>query len=52
MELKGIIQLGEIKSLTCCENLQDITIDGISLYSTLENLFNLDEEEYWNDPSK
>lgn len=52
MEIKGIIKLGETRSLTCCQNLQDITIDGVSLYSMLEELFNLDKEEYWNDSIK
>lgn len=48
MELKGIISAGESKSLTCCTNLEDILIDGVSLYEKLDELFNQDTEEYWN----
>ena len=52
MEIKGIIELGENKSLTCCSSLQDLTIDGVSLYDTFEDLFNQDTEDYWNDFEK
>ena len=47
MELKGIISLGEKKSITCCASIQDLNIGGYSLYNELENLFNLDTEDYY-----
>lgn len=52
MELKGIITLGEVKSVTCCSSIQDLKIGELSLYDELEKLFNLDTEEYWNDYEK
>jgi hypothetical protein len=52
MELKGIITQGTSRSLTCCESITDILIDGISLYDKLEKLFNLDTEEYYNNYDK
>lgn len=52
MELKGIITQGESKSLTCCESVMDILIGGVSLYDKLDELFNQDTEEYWNDNNK
>jgi len=52
MELKGIITLGENKSITCCLSIQDLKIGELSLYDELEKLFNLDAEEYWNDYGK
>lgn len=48
MELKGIITKGERRSLTCCEHLEDVLINGKSLYDKLESLFNLDNETHWN----
>lgn len=48
MEIKGIIREGEYKSLTCCEKVWDILIDGVSLYDELENLFNQDASGYFN----
>lgn len=47
MELKGIISLGEKKSITCCVSIQDLNIGDFSLYYELENLFNLDREDYY-----
>ena len=52
MELKGIITLGENKSITCCSSIQDLKIENLSLYDELEKLFNLDAEEYWNECGK
>lgn len=51
LEIKGIISEGESKSLTCCDNVRDICIGNVSLYDKLEELFNLDEEKFWNDSS-
>lgn len=50
MELKGIIAIGERKSLTCCAKTDDVLIGGVSLYDELENYFNLDAEEFWLAP--
>lgn len=52
MELKGIISEGESISLTCCESLVDILINGESLYAKFEELFKQDAEEYFNDYDK
>lgn len=52
MELKGIIRSGEKISVTCCEHIDDIEIDGVSLYKQLEELFGQDEEDHWNDSTK
>lgn len=52
MELKGIITLGEVRSITCCESIQDLKIGELSLYDELERLFNLDVEEYFEDYEK
>ena len=52
MEIKGIIELGEDVSLTCCTNLQDLKIGGKSLYDLLDDFFNQDTEEYWEDYEK
>ena len=48
MEIKGIITQGEIESLTCCESIQDLNINGESLYAFLCKHFGLDVEEYFN----
>ena len=48
MELKGIITLGELKSITCCSKIQDLKIGELSLYDELEKVFNLDAEVYNN----
>ena len=47
MELKGIIESGENRSLNCCDNITDILIGGVSLFDTLKSLFKLDAEEFW-----
>lgn len=52
MELKGIITQGESKALTCCESVMDILIGEVSLYDKLEELFNQDSEEYWENSDK
>lgn len=52
MELKGFIMPGDKVSVTCCENIEDIEIGGVSLYEKLTELFNQSEEDYWNDSSK
>jgi hypothetical protein len=52
MELKGIISAGESISVTCCEHIRDIEIDGVSLYKQLEELFGQSEEDHWNDSTK
>lgn len=52
MELKGIISQGANISLTCCESVMDILIDNVSLYDKLNELFNQDTEEYWNNSDK
>lgn len=49
MELKGIITQGENIPLTCCESVMDILIGGLSLYDKLEDLFDQDVEECWED---
>ena len=51
MELKGILQVGESVSITCCTSVTDLTFDGESLYQALENLFNQDASDYWEDSS-
>jgi len=50
MEIKGLISTGESKSLTCCENIEDILIGGVSLYDELEKLFGQNAEEYFEAP--
>ena len=52
MELKGFIMPGERVSVTCCENIGDIEIGGVSLYQKLEELFGQSEEDHWNDSTK
>lgn len=52
MELKGIITLGEKKLISCCSNIQDLNIGGLSLYNQLSNLFNLEASEYWENYDK
>lgn len=48
MELKGKIELGNKRSLTCCDSIHDILINGESLYDALNDLFNLDAQRFWN----
>ena len=48
LEVKGYIKKGEIVSLTCCANLQDILISNKSLYDILDNYFGLDVEKHFN----
>ena len=50
LELKGIINLGKKRSITCCQDVQDITIGDKSLYDELEKLFDQDAGEYWEAP--
>lgn len=52
MEIKGIIEIGESLSLTCCDSLIDLKIGGESLYQKLEELFNQDADEYWHSSEK
>lgn len=51
-EIKGIIKLGDSISLTCCDNLQDLNIGGKSLYHLLENFFDQDTEDYFDNYKK
>ncbi len=50
MELKGIITLGKPKFVNCCTEIQDLLIDGNSLYEALEALFDQDIEKYYYAP--
>jgi hypothetical protein len=52
MELKGIIKIGRSESLTCCESLGDIDIDGVSLYDSLRDHFDQSEEDHWEERSE
>lgn len=52
MELKGILQQGGNMSITCCQSVIDILIGSESLYEKLEELFNLDSEDFWTDGDK
>ena len=47
MEIKGIIQAGGEVSLTCCDNLNDLAIDGQSLHDALEKKFALDASDFY-----
>lgn len=47
MEIKGKIGRGSSVSLTCCTDIEDITIDDKSLYQMLMELFDEDEQEHW-----
>jgi len=48
MELKGIIEKGENRSLTCCSSIEDLIIGDVSLFDWLEQLFKQDPEEHFN----
>lgn len=48
MEIKGYIEEGESRSLTCCNSLNDILIDKKSLFDILENHFKLDTAEFFD----
>jgi len=47
MEIKGIISIGEMQYVTCCTQVQDLLIGGVSLYDSLEKLFNQDAQDYY-----
>ena len=42
MEIKGVISIGRIESLTCCTEVQDLNIDNNSLYDWLYDTFGLE----------
>lgn len=48
MEIKGIITIDKYPiSLTCCDNVKNILIDGNPLYDVFDSKFNQDAEEHW-----
>jgi len=51
-EVKGLITKGEDRYLNCCNSIGDIKLNGVSLYDTLQDFFNQDEEEYFEDYTK
>lgn len=52
MEIKGFIKKGDSRSLTCCDSVSDLIIGEVSLYDALEDFFNQNEIEYWDDSQK
>ena len=51
-EIKGLITKGGDRYLNCCDSLQDLNLNGKSLYDTLQDFFNQNEEDYFNDGTK
>lgn len=49
IEIKGILSLGDVMSLTCCDDVVDLEIDGKSLHNIFNNHFNQDVEEHFED---
>lgn len=49
MRVRGYISIDKyIRSITCCENVVEVLIDGKSLYDLLDNEFGLDPEKDFN----
>jgi len=49
MEIKGLITKGKYISFNCCEGVNDLLINGISLHAWFCDIFKQDETEHFED---